>query len=189
LAFEPSRELAQWINEFSIEVLDAPLNLALVLRIRRMSKLSLDPMLTAPVLPLLLKLAAMIRKYSLRKPLLPLQNSHSFRRSQLMVKLLRRNNEPAIVIDANQKPVFLSLNGKWTFEVYLPKLIRLFGSEEFPAFKLMIVAVLIVLCEDVVYDFSREHYALNTIHRFQNEAWQVAEALLYAGCSPSKNGS
>src|SRR3990172_1872865 len=72
LTFEPSRELAQRINEFSIEVLDASFNLALVLRIRRMSKLSLNTMLTTPVLQLILKLRAMIRPNSLRKPLLPL---------------------------------------------------------------------------------------------------------------------
>jgi len=49
LAFEPSRELAQWINEFSIEVLDAPFNFALVLSIRWMSKLSLNAMFTAAI--------------------------------------------------------------------------------------------------------------------------------------------
>src|SRR3989337_3964274 len=104
LTFEPSRELAQWINEFSIEVLNAPFNLALVLRIRRMSKLSLNTMLTAPVFPLLLKLRAMIRQKSLRKPLLLLQNSHRFSRSQLMINLLSRNNEPAIIAKATKKP-------------------------------------------------------------------------------------
>jgi hypothetical protein len=96
-----------------------------------------------------------------------------------MVKLLSRNNEPTIVIDADQKPVFLPLDAKCTFEVYLPKLIRFNSSEEFPVFKRMRVAVLVVLCEIVVYGFSLEHYALNSIHRFQNEAWQVVDALLY----------
>jgi hypothetical protein len=70
LTFEPSRELAQWINEFSIEVLDASFNFALVLWVRRMRKMRLNTMLTAPVFPLLLKLRFMIRQNSLRKPLL-----------------------------------------------------------------------------------------------------------------------
>ena len=131
----------------------------------------------------------MIRQNSLRKPLLPLQNNHYFSRSQLMIKLLSRNNEPAVVIDADQKPVFLPLYAKWAFEVYLPKLVRFTSPKEFPAFKLMLIPVLVVPCEDFVYGFSGEHYALNTIHRFQDEAWQVVEALLYAGCSPSKSGS
>lgn len=103
LAFEPFRELAQWINEFSVEVLDASFNFALVLRIRWMSKLSLSAMLTAPVFPLLFKLRSMVRQNSLRKPLLLLQNSHCFRRSQLMLKLLSCNDEPAVVVDADQK--------------------------------------------------------------------------------------
>jgi hypothetical protein len=81
-----------------------------------------------------------------------------------MVKLLSRNNEPTIVVDADQKPVFLPLYAKWTFEVYLPKLIRFTSSEEFPAFKLMLIPVLIVPCEDVVYGFSGEHYALDAIY-------------------------
>ena len=124
----------------------------------------LNPMLTTPVLPLHLKLRSMIRQNSLRTPLLLLQNSHCLSRRELMVKLLRRNNEAAVVIDADQKPVFLPLYAKWTFEVYLPKLITSTSSEEFPAFKLMRVAVLIVPCEDVVYGFSGEHYALDAVY-------------------------
>ena len=61
-----------------------------------------------------------------------------------MIKLLRRYNEPAIVIDADQKQVFLPLYAKRSLEVYLPKLVRRFSPEEFPALKLMLVAVLIV---------------------------------------------
>jgi hypothetical protein len=49
LTFEPLRKLEQRINEFSIEVLDASFNFALVLRVRWMSKLSLNAILTAPV--------------------------------------------------------------------------------------------------------------------------------------------
>ena len=109
LTFEPSRKLAQWINEFSVEVLDASFNFAFVLRVRRMSKMRLNAMLTAPVFPLLLKLRSMIRQNSLRKPLLPLQHRYCFSRRELMIKLLSRNNEPAVVIDANQKPVLLAL--------------------------------------------------------------------------------
>ena len=53
-AFEPFRELSKVIDELPVEVLDAPLNLALVLRIRRKRKMSVDAGLTAPFLPLLL---------------------------------------------------------------------------------------------------------------------------------------
>ena len=88
-----------------------------------------------------------------------------------MVKLLCCNNESTIVVDADQKPVFLALYAKWTFEVYLPKLVRFTSPKELPTLKLMLIPVLVVPCEDVVYGFSGEHCALNTIHRFQNEAW------------------
>jgi hypothetical protein len=60
LTFEPSRELAQWINEFSIKILDASFNFALVLRVGRMRKMRLNTMLTAPVFPLLFKLRSTI---------------------------------------------------------------------------------------------------------------------------------
>jgi hypothetical protein len=40
------------IDELPVEVLDAPLDLALVLRIRRMRKINLNTTLTAPFLPL-----------------------------------------------------------------------------------------------------------------------------------------
>src|SRR4030067_2183708 len=99
-AFEPFRKLPQRIDELSIQVLNAPFNLALVLRIRRMSKMRVNAMLTAPVLPLFFKLRPMIRQNSLRKPLLPLQNSHRLSRGQLMIKLFSRNDEPAVVVDA-----------------------------------------------------------------------------------------
>jgi hypothetical protein len=42
--------------------LDTPLDLALVLRVRRKRKMSVDAGLTAPFLPLLLELAAVIGK-------------------------------------------------------------------------------------------------------------------------------
>jgi len=58
------------IDELPVEVLDASLDLTLVLRMRRMRKMSLNMTLTASFLPLLLELAAVIRKNSLRKPLL-----------------------------------------------------------------------------------------------------------------------
>lgn len=88
-----------------------------------------------------------------------------------------------------RKSIFRPLYAKWAFEIYLPKLVGFTSPKEFPAFKLMRVAVLIVPCEDVVYGFSGEHYALNAIHRFQNEAWQVVDALLYACGSPFESGS
>jgi hypothetical protein len=53
---EPAWELPQQVDEFSIQVLNAAFNLALVLGIGRMSKLSFKPVSTAPVLPSLLKL-------------------------------------------------------------------------------------------------------------------------------------
>jgi hypothetical protein len=62
------------IDELPVEVLDAPLNLALVLRIRRMRKINLNTALTAPFLPLLLELAAVIGKSGLRKPPFCLSN-------------------------------------------------------------------------------------------------------------------
>jgi hypothetical protein len=58
------------IDELPVEVLDASLDLALVLRMRRTRKINLNTTLTAPFLPLLLELPAVIRKNSLRKPLL-----------------------------------------------------------------------------------------------------------------------
>ena len=124
LAVEPLRNLTQMINELSVKVLNAPFNLALVLRVRRMSKMRFNMMHTAPVFPLLLKLRSMIRQNSLRQPLLLFQCSHRFSRRQLMIKLLSTNNEPTIVVDADQKPVLLSPNTKWTPKVDLPKLIR-----------------------------------------------------------------
>jgi hypothetical protein len=57
-------------DELHVKVLDAPPDLALVPRIRRTRKMSLNTALTAPFLPLLLELAAVTRKNSLRKPLL-----------------------------------------------------------------------------------------------------------------------
>jgi hypothetical protein len=48
------------INELPVEVLVTPLDLALVLRIRRMHKMSLNMALTAPFFPLLLELATVI---------------------------------------------------------------------------------------------------------------------------------
>jgi hypothetical protein len=56
LPFEPFRKLSQVINELSVKVLNAPLDFAFVLRIRRMSKMRFNMMPTAPVFPLLLKL-------------------------------------------------------------------------------------------------------------------------------------
>ena len=68
-----------------------------------------------------------------------------------MVKLLSRNNEPTIVIDADKKPVFFPLYAKRSLEVYLPKLVRRLGSKELPAFKLMLIPVLVIPCKDTVY--------------------------------------
>ena len=68
------------INKLAVQVLNATLNLALVLRIRRMRKMRLNMALAAPALPLLLELAAMVRQNGLRKLLLPRQNSNRFSR-------------------------------------------------------------------------------------------------------------
>ena len=110
-AFEPFRKLAQMINEFSVKVLNAPFNFAFVLRIRRMSKMRLNVMLTAPSFPLFFKLRSTVRKNSLRKPILLLQHSHCFSRRQLMVKLLRRNDKSDIIVDANQYFLTCTVNG------------------------------------------------------------------------------
>jgi len=134
------------INELSVKILNAPFNLALVLRIRRMSKICLNTMQTAPSLPLFLKLRSMIRQNSLRKPVLLLQHRYCFSRRQLMVKLLSRNDEPAVIVDADQKPVLLAPNSEWSLEVDLPQFIRLTGPEELPALKLPLIAVLVILC-------------------------------------------
>jgi hypothetical protein len=62
-----SENFLKVINKLPVEVLDAPLNLALVLQIRRMRKMSLNTTLTAPFFPLLLELAAVIGKNVLGK--------------------------------------------------------------------------------------------------------------------------
>ena len=66
-AFEPFRKLPKIIDELPVQVLDAPLDLALVLRVRRMRKMSLNMTLTSSFLPLLLELAAVIGKNVLGK--------------------------------------------------------------------------------------------------------------------------
>jgi hypothetical protein len=82
-AFEPFKKLPKVIDELPVEVLEASLDLALVLRMRRTRKMSLNMTLTASFLPLLLELAAVIRKNSLKKPLQPLQNRRNLSRRQL----------------------------------------------------------------------------------------------------------
>src|SRR3972149_10944203 len=79
-AFQPLRELPQVINELAIQVLNATLHLALILRVRRMSKMRFNAMRTAPSFPLLLKLLPKIGKNSLRQMPLLLQNSHRLSR-------------------------------------------------------------------------------------------------------------
>ena len=54
LAVEPFRKLPQMINELSVKVLNTPLNFALILRIRRMSKLSFNAMFTGTSLSIVL---------------------------------------------------------------------------------------------------------------------------------------
>ena len=66
-AFEALRELPEMINELSVQVLNASFDLALVLRIRRMRKMSLNTVPTAPVLPLPLELATVVGKDSFWK--------------------------------------------------------------------------------------------------------------------------
>ncbi len=58
---EPPRKPPQVVYEFPVQVLDTPLNLALVLRIRRMSKKHSNAMPSTPPLPVFLELLAMIR--------------------------------------------------------------------------------------------------------------------------------
>ena len=80
-AFEPFKKLPKVIGELPVEVLDASLDLILVLRMRRTRKINLN---TAPFLPLLLELPAVTRKNSLKKPLQPLQNRRNLSRRQLV---------------------------------------------------------------------------------------------------------
>ena len=61
-----------------------------------------------------------------------------------MIKLFSANDEPTIVVDANQKPPFLALNSEWPFEVNLPQLVRRFSPEEPPTLELAHVLVLVV---------------------------------------------
>lgn len=81
------------------------------------------------------------------------------------------------------------MNIKRSSEINLPQLIRRSGSEELPALKLSLIAVLVVSCENLVYGFSGQLNALNAIDLLQNERWQAVEALLYAGGSPFEGGS
>jgi len=48
---QPSRELPEMVNELPVQVLNAPLHLALILRIRRVSVMRLNPIFPAPPLP------------------------------------------------------------------------------------------------------------------------------------------
>jgi hypothetical protein len=67
-AFETFGGLPKVIDELLVEVLDASFDLILVLRMRRTRKINLNTALTAPFLRLLLELAVVIGKNSLRKP-------------------------------------------------------------------------------------------------------------------------
>ena len=154
-----------------------------------MRKMRLNAIFTAPVFPLFFKLRSMIRQNSLRKPLLPLQHRYCFSRRELMIKLLRRYNEAAVIVDADQKPVLLALNRKWTLKVYLPQLIRRLCPKELPALKLTLIPILIIPCKNIVYGFSGELYSLNAMYRIQHEGWQLVEALLYASGSPFEGSS
>jgi hypothetical protein len=71
-------------DELPVEVLDAPLDLALVPRVRRKRKMSVDAGLTAPFLSQLPELAAVIGKKGIRKPLLLLQRDRRFSHRQLV---------------------------------------------------------------------------------------------------------
>ena len=78
------------IDELPVEVLDAPPDLTLVLRIRRIRRINLNTTLTAPFLPLLLELAVVIGKKGLRKPLLLLQLDRRFSHRQLVGQTVHR---------------------------------------------------------------------------------------------------
>ena len=161
------------VDEFSIEILDAAFNLALILRVRRMSKMSLNTMQAAPALPLLLKLRPMIRKYGLRKPPLPFEHSNRLSSRQLMVKLLQRHDEPAKIVDTDQKPPLLALNAEGSSKIDLPELIWLFGSKEVPALEIAHVPVLAVSGKYVVDGFPRQLHTLDGVDGFEDEAWKT----------------
>jgi hypothetical protein len=60
LPLSHSENFLKVTDELPVEVLDAPLDFPLVLRVRRKRKMSVDAGITAPFLPLLLELAAVI---------------------------------------------------------------------------------------------------------------------------------
>jgi hypothetical protein len=132
-ALKPLRKLPQMNNELSVEILNATLNIALVLRIRRMRKMSLNTTVVAPPFPLHPKLRPTITQNSLGKPPLPLQHCNRFSRGRIMIKLLNANNEAAVITYTHQKPPPFALHAERPFKLYLPKLIRRRSPKEVPA--------------------------------------------------------
>src|SRR3990170_4869549 len=154
-AFEPSRKLPKMVNKLSIQVLDAPFNFALVLRIGRMRKMRLSTMPFTPSLPFFFELWTKIRQYRLRMTFLLFQQRSDFLCFGLMIKLFSNHQEPAVIVDANHEPVLLALHRERTLEVDLPQIIRLFGPEKLPALMVPLVTIYAMLRENVVYGFSR----------------------------------
>ena len=149
-----------------------------------MSVMGFNPVASAPSLPLLLELRSVIGQYRLRMPPLPLQQGSHLLGSRIVVKLLRRHQEPAVVVDAHQKPVFPAMHRERPLEVDLPELVGRLRPEEPPSLVVMRVAVQPMSGEDVVYGFPGQTDSLYAAHRLRDEAWKVEEALLYARGSP-----
>jgi len=149
-----------------------------------MREMRLDAVPPAPLLPLLPELASVIGQHRLRMPPLPLQQSRHLPGSRFVAKLLSQHEEPAVVVDADEEPVPLALNGERPLEVYLPQLIGLLRPEEPPALILTWVPVYAMPRENVVYGFPGQADSLYAAHCLQDEAWEPVEALLYARCSP-----
>ena len=152
-AFEPPRKLPEVVDKLPVQVLNAPLHLALVLRIRRMREMGLNAIPPTPLPPLLPELTAMIGQNRLRIPLLPLQQGSHLLGSRLVIELLSQHQKPVVVVDADEEPVFPALHRERALEVDLPELIGLLGPEESLALVLTLVPVQAVPREDVIYGF------------------------------------
>jgi hypothetical protein len=61
--FEPAWKLSEMVNKLVVQVLNTPFNLAFVLRIRWMRKMSFNTVFLAPLFPVFLELRTVIRKY------------------------------------------------------------------------------------------------------------------------------
>ena len=142
------------VNKLSVQVLYGSLYFAFVLGIGWMGEMRFNTMYSAPPFPFLLELMAMVRQYCLWQCLLLFQYSSHFLCSRFVVKLFSYNEEPAVIVDAYEEPVFLAVHCEWTFEVDLPQFIRFLGSEEPPPFMFTWISIYPMSRKNVVYGLS-----------------------------------